>query len=82
MTGVELLVEDQSSQLTELEVVSAGLEEVVEVVDAGSEDQSLQAGTAATEATKAANAKLFILMVGIVFGRDIVFGREVLGIGY
>ncbi len=48
-------------------MVSAGLEEV-EVVFTGSEDQSLHVGTAAAEATKAANAKLFIVMVGIEVG--------------
>ena len=72
LTGVELETEDQSSQelLDELEVVSAGLELVV-VIFAGSEDQSLHAGTAAAEATKAANAKLFILTIDKVLLRDI-----------
>lgn len=46
-------------------MVSAGLEvvELVVVLFTGLEDQSLHAGTAAAEATKAANAKLFILMI-------------------
>ena len=69
LTGVELVVLSQSSQVVEAEVVSAGLEEVVVVVTfAGSEDQSLHAGTAAADATKAANAKLFILIDGGGFG--------------